>query len=243
MHPAPDLRMQIPTAGTRPGRDGGGRLSPWLPGGGDLPPAAPPRPDSAQPRAPDLLLPRLLLPLSAAALIALQVLDPAARLDAVTLALFAIGAVPWLMPFVRAVSLPFVAEIAFRDLEALAQAARGAGLIAVTPLGAAPSARALPIEFDPNVALVRLGLALERLLGDLADRARLPDAATTPLLVGALTVRGTLRPEQGAVLLRLDALARQAAHGARVDPGAVLWTLTSGQDLLAAVGGLDASPR
>lgn len=186
---------------------------------------------------------RILLPLAAAALIALQVLDSGARVDAVTIALFLIGAVPWLMPFVHAVSLPWVAEITFRDLDTLTQAARGAGLIAVTPLGGPDAARALPIEFDANVALARLGLSLERTLGEIARRSRLPDAATTPLLVGALAVRGTLRPEQGDVLLRLDTLARQAAHGARVDPAAVLWTLTTGQDLLTVVGQLADAAR
>jgi hypothetical protein len=161
---------------------------------------------------------------------------PSIVIDAVTALLLGVAAIPWLGLLFKSVELPGGLKVEYHELQEATEKARTSGLLEPVPIS---EPKPLYIEIatqDANLALAGLRIELEKELVSLAARydiqrerkslGRLAQELTNKHVFGA-----------GAYLAFMDLihLLNNAVHGAEVDPAAVDWALTSGQEILASL--------
>lgn len=162
---------------------------------------------------------------------------PGIAIDAVTVTLLLVAALPWLGRLFKAVELPGGVKVEFAELQRAQQEAESAGLLAGEGANrdGKASSRLLPTD-DPNLALAGLRIELERRLHKVAERHGIPaNRRSVGLLIHDLHNRNLLSREQSSILADLLPSLNAAVHGARVDPRASAWAIDVGPRLLAGL--------
>lgn len=173
---------------------------------------------------------KVFVSLGALALLLLRVLAPELRIDAASLGLFVLAALPWSSERIKSAQLPGGMGVKLREVkDAGDKLMEGAGPRAESgtdPLSAHPG------NPDPNLALVGLRIDIERRLRTLADRKGLQGTQPLSSLVEGLRGLGMLDEPADHGLRALIAAGDRAAHWARVEPGVRDWTIAHGPRIL-----------
>lgn len=156
-------------------------------------------------------------------------------IDGVTFALLVVAALPWLSGIIKAVEVPGAGRIELAQLESAGQKIT-AGTTTLTPSASLPRPAYLEIvDRDPNLAVVGLGIEIEKRVRELAQRAAIEERLPFPRLVDELARREIVRPNVRGGLLELMRARNAAAHGRSVDPDAVDWSMSNGPEILASL--------
>lgn len=162
---------------------------------------------------------------------------PDIKVDAVTLTLFAIAAVPWLRTLFKSLELPGGLKIEFQDIKNVAERADAVGLLSA-PLSADHPQYSFQLvaNSDPNLALAGLRIELERRLYQLAEsRGEKLDPMGIGRLLEQLNRLELIGGQERTILSDLAGLLNSAVHGAQVDPEAAEWALEVGPRILNAL--------
>ena len=168
---------------------------------------------------------------------------PDAKIDAITLALIVLAALPWVAVLFEEIELPGGWKFKVAELKRSEQRAVQVGLLdeAEPPLASEHEySFQLVAEEDPNLALAGLRIEIERKLNQLVESAGLESGSRRPRVnVGrALKVlgdAGILTHDQSSVLSDIIGLLNSAVHGAKVDQQSARWALEVGSRLLASL--------
>ena len=167
-----------------------------------------------------------------------HVARPDLAIDAVTLFLIGVAALPWFIYLFKSVELPGGWKIEFQELERVGKKADEAGLLQEIPANnpAMTHSFQLTAAHDPNLALVGLRIEIERRLRKMADVVGVEsDHAPLGHLFRELSKRSALTLDQVAVLGDMINLLNRAAHGVVAEPSATSWALETGASLLATL--------
>ena len=181
------------------------------------------------------LLARVAVTVALALVALLHALFPGVKIDAVTVTLLAVAAVPWLAPLLSSLDLPGL-KISFRELQEVERKARDAGLLAQAPPQAGAPAYMAVADQDPNLAMAGLRIEIERRLRGIAA-SRGIDASRTSAgrLASQLAQHGALSQQEQSVIIDILGTLNRAVHGAEVDPSAATWVMDVGPNLLASL--------
>lgn len=161
---------------------------------------------------------------------------PNARIDSITLALFAIAIVPWLGLIFRSLELPGGWKVEYNDLKKVEADAHSVGLLAVPADKIDVPAYTAIAEQDPNLALAGLRIEIEKRLRRLATKADIdPVGAGIGQLIRGLTSRQAISSAEASVLNDIIGLLNNAVHGADVDARSARWAIEIGPELLTAL--------
>lgn len=168
---------------------------------------------------------------------------PAAKIDAITLALLIAAALPWVAVLFEEIELPGGWKFKVAELKKSEERAVQVGLLdeaAPLPVPEHEYSFQLVADEDPNLALAGLRIEIERKLNQLVEAAGLRSGSTSPRVnVGrALKVlgdAGILTHDQSSVLSDMVGLLNSAVHGAKVDQQSARWALEVGSRLLASL--------
>lgn len=175
---------------------------------------------------------------------------PEAKIDAVTLALIILAALPWVAVLFEEIELPGGWKFKVAELRESEQRAVQVGLL---DEGAPPIVPGHEYSFqmvadeDPNLALAGLRIEIERKLNELVESTGLRSGSTSPRVnVGrALKVLGNagiLTHDQSSVLLDIIGILNSAVHGAKVDQQSARRALDVGSRLLTSLDKKRSSP-
>jgi len=184
---------------------------------------------------------------------------PSLKLDGITLALLLFSALPWLAPLIRSVELPGGLKIELQEVKAatdkvvetpevVESSLFAAGDLSLGELdldGGAERRQAIErlsavAASDPNLALIGVGIEVEKRLRDLAEKAGIGPTTRSPsYLVAELQTANVLPLSVASGLRDLIALRNRAAHGTTVDEGAARWALDELPTLLSVLDHLD----
>ena len=168
---------------------------------------------------------------------------PDAKIDAVTLTLIILAALPWVAILFEEIELPGGWKFKVADLKKSEQRAVQVGLLDEDALPRVPDHEysfQMVADDDPNLALAGLRIEIERKLNQLVESAGLRSGSTSPRVnVGrALKVlgdAGILTHDQSSVLSDIIGLLNSAVHGAKVDQQSAHWALEVGSRLLTSL--------
>ena len=194
------------------------------------------------------MLARILWSTLVALMAAAHMFLPAVEIDAIALALIAIAALPWILPYVTGLEIPGVIKITLPETKAATEKlAREPIIVPAARLqfsGHAPTVRVAPApdqfeylrrvyETDPNLSLVAVRMEIEKKVVQLAHVAGVPtDRVGLTRIVRDLAKREIISTSAAAGLSELVALGNQAAHGAKVTKEAAEWVLDVAPTLL-----------
>lgn len=166
-----------------------------------------------------------------------HLLWPSVKIDAITVTLVVIAALPWLGPLFKSVELPGGMKIEYQELKDAEKKAEDAGLLSKPKQAVGGKlALQLPFDSDPNLALAGLRIELERRLTHLAElRGVQVYRRGLDGLISALRNTNTFDVNQEAALRELAGLLNAAVHGAKVDERAAGWAAEVGPALVAAL--------
>jgi len=147
---------------------------------------------------------------------------------------------PWLSSIISSIKIPGIAEITYRDLNKIETDADRGGLLQTgdNTEDAAYMLRDKPdlvTENDPNLAIVWLGIEIEKRLKELAKSNNLDVSGDVNALLRNLRLNNVITPDERQVFSDLIILRNQAIHGANVDNQAVKWTTEVGPKILKAL--------
>ncbi len=177
----------------------------------------------------------------AAVLILTHLAFPALGIDSTTSLLLGLIAVIWLLPYVKALELPWGAKLEFQDLQKVEQKAEQVGLLVEGPAHQAP--RRLGFQEiaseDPNLAMAAMRIELEKRLTQLAmARGLARPSGGVHRLLNELNKAHVLTQAQSSVIADLVGTLNPAVHGAEVDNRAVAWVADVGPRLLESLDAL-----
>lgn len=166
-----------------------------------------------------------------------HLLFPAASIDAVTVALLVIAALPWLGAVFRAIEFPGGGRVEYQEFERVRKSAQEAGLLAqqaqpqvLTLMDAAQDTG------DLTLPLAALRVELERRLRWLARASGIDDARQGMWqLTNDLQSRGVLSQAESSALADLRDVLNRAVHAQDLDPRSAKWAFDLGGPLLAAL--------
>jgi hypothetical protein len=169
--------------------------------------------------------------ISVAALGALvsRMIWPWLKLDAISLGLLILTAVPWVSGLFESLEFPGGYRITFRKLQQAAEA------IPDAPSTSASSEEPSYLEvrdLDPQLALVGLRIEIEKRLQRLAELHNIPPGRPAGVLVRELARRDELSPDVQGGLQEVLMAGNAAAHGADLPPGAEDFAFTEGPRIL-----------
>lgn len=187
---------------------------------------------------------------TAAVLVVLHMVFPNLGIDAITVALVVLGALPWLLPFLKSLELPGGVKVELVDAKAATEkiimesipAAADASVVTMDDAQNVVETLRHVAGRDPNLALVGFRIELERRLLRIAEERSI-DSKRMSLhrLIRELQDRGVLPPEVAGGVSDLVALGNRAAHGVEVSPDASAWVLEIGPSILARLEALATS--
>lgn len=152
-------------------------------------------------------------------------------LDTTDLILIGLALLPWLTHIIKSAELPGGIKVEFHDLKAAVEKVTG-GQLAEAP--ERPSYRDIA-DIDPNLALVKLRIEIEKRLRDLGRLHGLNDRQPLIRLFHQLRDEDVLVDPVLSGLQELVMFGNQAAHGAAVDKEAAEWSLQFGPRVLAVL--------
>lgn len=184
----------------------------------------------------------------AALALAVRVLFPALRIDAVSLGLLTVGLLPWLAPLIRSVELPGGLKIELQDVKKAAERiTAGEPVVPVSPRQEPAYAFLAVAEQSPALALVGLRIEIEKRLRALAELVGIPKSRPLTQLASDLRNRNVLNAKSAEGLLDLVSLGNRAAHGVDVTAEAASWSVEAGPQILALldakIASMGGSPR
>lgn len=165
---------------------------------------------------------------------------PDAKIDAITLALIVLAALPWVAILFEEIELPGGWKFKLAELKKSEQRAVQVGLLDEGAPLVPEHEYQMVADDDPNLALAGLRIEIERKLNQLVESARLRSGSTSPRVnVGrALKIlgdAGILTHDQSSVLSEIIGLLNSAVHGAKVDQQSARWALEVGGRLLTSL--------
>jgi len=179
-----------------------------------------------------------------ASLIALShIIWPNIAIDAVTLTLLMIAALPWLVPLFKSVELPGGWKFEFQELKKAEKKIEKAGLLAsITVIGKTPEySFQMVAEEDPKLALAGLRIEIEKRLKDIAGINKIHSSRLgIGALLRVLSQNKILSGEESSVLADMVGMLNNAVHGMDVDYRAAQWAIEVGPRILK---GLDEKIR
>jgi hypothetical protein len=193
--------------------------------------------------------PKILISLIAIVIAAAHTFLPSVTIDTITLILFVLAVLPWLLPYIKDFEIPGVVKISLPETKAATDKLKDhiikvkpaqlkittyPAKVTVTGKKEAPfeSLRRLS-ETEPNLALVGFRIEIEKRIIQLAEIFAIPtDRVSLRGLVGELVKRDVISKSSASGLIELIALGNQAAHGADVTREAAEWVLDVGPSVL-----------
>jgi len=172
---------------------------------------------------------------------------PWLKIDAITVTLLGIAAIPWLSPLFKSVEIPGGMKVEFQELEAARIKVEQSGLIEPVKVADPEDANLRPMQKheysfqsvageDSNLALSGLRIEIENRLQKLADRRGVrPRSGGAGRLTRALENAKVLAHSEAAAIRDLLPLLNQAAHGAEVDDSGFGWAMDFGPRVLGAL--------
>lgn len=172
--------------------------------------------------------------ITAAALIVLvlRAIWPKLRLDAISLGLLVVAALPWLAGLFESLEFPGGWKVSFRKLEEAAASIPNTVAGDSTP--EEPPSYLDIRDRDPNLALVGLRIEIEKRLRQIADHHGIE--SRNPSIGALMRALGQHEVFPSGVRAALDEIVRAgnaAAHGARVPDGVDDFAFTEGPRILA----------
>jgi len=170
----------------------------------------------------------------AAVALVIRFVFPNVTIDGVALGLIVVAVLPWLASLIKAAEFPGGWKIEFQDVADAAERAVGSA-------SAVPSASKQERSFvvmaddDPNLALVKLRIEIERRLRALAARYGLVASRPLPTVIDDLQGNGYLPAETASGLRDLVILGNRAAHGVPVSPRAAMSAITFAPGILGVL--------
>lgn len=175
---------------------------------------------------------------SSVALLALHVVRPDLKVDAVVVGLLVVAVLPWLSSVFESIEFPGGGGVTYRKAKEA-----GEVIISGSPATTAPArtgqvlrAPLMPLATDDaNLQFVALRIAIEKVLAELAENYGKRGARTTRELLRQLVEAGALEPEVARAVSNLVLLGNRAAHGKSVDEELGRWARETGPDIIAAL--------
>jgi hypothetical protein len=178
---------------------------------------------------------KTIVTLAAIILIAVHLIWPELKIDAITLGLLIVAVLPWLTTLIESAKLPGGWEVKFRDVKAAGQKIIDQATSAETKR-LAPKPSYLEIsDQDPNLALVGLRIEIEKRLRALAEKYQIKEQRSMMRMFNELHSRGILNDASLSGLQELVMSGNQAAHGAKVESGVADWAFNYGPQILSAL--------
>ena len=170
--------------------------------------------------------------LGAVAILVLHAVRPDFTIDAVSLGLLAVAALPWLSSIIKSAEFPGGWKVEFQDVQRAGElVTKGTSAKIAPPV---PGYAAIA-EKDPNLALVGLRIEIEKRLRSLAERNGLRSSGPLIQIVRDLQRTGVLNDPSASGLQELIMAGNQAAHGASVEPAAAVWAIEYGPSVLSVL--------
>ena len=161
---------------------------------------------------------------------------PKIVVDTITLTLFIIAVLPWIVPLLKSVELPGGITIEFRELEKIKEKAAEAGLLAQPEKKKEKPIYETLIHEDPNLALAGLRLEIERRLVIIARECSIEtERKGISQLLNQLLNNKAISLEQYQVLRDLIGGLNRAVHGAEVEQRVAEWAIDVGSQIIAAL--------
>jgi hypothetical protein len=165
--------------------------------------------------------------------IAVRLVWPDLKIDAISLGLALVGVLPWLSPLIKSAEIPGLGRIEFQDVKSAAES--------VVPEQAEPGRAKVSAERrepeisdeDPNLALVELRIEIEKRLRAIAEAAGIARGLPLQHVTVMLQQTEVLPPAVASGLRDLIELGNQAAHGADVSRAAARFAKYRGPEVLA----------
>ena len=177
--------------------------------------------------------PGVVFPLVALAVIVVREVWPK-LLDLTDLILIAVGLLPLLPSLIRSAEFPGGLKIEFSDVQRAGEKVIE-GIVPPADTEAARPTVKERVEEDPNLALVRLRIEIERRLRTLAERHSIREQQSLMRIFRDLQHRGVLSDPVLSGLQELVNFGNRAAHGAQVGPEATTWAIEIGPRVLAVL--------
>jgi hypothetical protein len=201
---------------------------------------------------------KILITVIAVAIVIGHRIWPNIEIDSTTIILIVIAILPWLAPIVKSMELPGGFKIELQDIKTATTKVVGVSAAELSPLSVTAtdkvgvtdtdSVTAISkieqainklrsvAENDPNLALVGVGIEIEKRLLDLAEKHRIiARGKTAGQLLWSLRDVGILSSSVASGLQDLIALRNQAAHGAAVSSDAAAWVLNVSPSILSVL--------
>jgi len=169
---------------------------------------------------------------------------PRLAIDAVTLVLLVLAALPWIAPIFKSLQFPGGWKIEFQELQKAADQAEKAGLLASQqPQSSTGFTFQRLVESDPNLALAGLRIEIEKRLNLVAEKHGIEAKGRgIGQLLRLLSQKQVLSQEASSTLADMTGLLNAAVHGASVDPRATQWAVTIGPRVLGALDEIANGP-
>ena len=194
--------------------------------------------------------PKILVSFVAIVISAAHIFMPSVTIDAITLILFLLAVLPWLLPYIKEFEIPGVVKISLPETKAATDKLGEDQIIKLKPVHlkadtlpprvTVTGSKEPPFEYlrrasetEPNLALVGFRIEIEKRIIRLAETSGIStDRVGLHRLVGELVERDVISKSSASGLIELIALGNQAAHGANVTREAAEWVLDVGPSIL-----------
>jgi hypothetical protein len=186
-------------------------------------------------------------------LICLHLIFPKWAIDSITVTLFVLFLVVWILPWVKSLEIPGGTVIRMRDVEKAQESLAKIDLprrpqpptnVRITAIDGVElnklSLRDHLLNEDPNLALASLRIEIEKRLRDLATKRGffVQNFIGVSQVTQTLTQNGALDPKLSSSLSEIIALCNRAVHGATVEPEVARRTIVIGEELLSVLDDL-----
>jgi hypothetical protein len=170
--------------------------------------------------------------------IAARLIWPELRIDALTLGLLILAALPWMVPLVKSAEFPGGWKVEFRDIAAAVKSAEQIRLDEPAAPAPKPGEERPPLSYldileqDPSLAMVALRIEIEEKLRTLAERHQIQERQPVGRLLDTFQQKNILDPTIAHGLIELVKVGNDAAHGARIDASVGQWAFHNADRLL-----------
>lgn len=185
---------------------------------------------------------KLIVSISAIALIIAHIGWADLRIDVITFGLIVVALLPWLSTLIESAEFPGGWKIKFRDVQAAgSKITEGAPASSEKQLTPRPAYLEL-VHLDPNLALVGLRIEIEKRLHALGDKHGIKPQRSLMQCFNELRKLNIFDEKAVTGLEELVKAGTLAAHGAKVEPEVATWALETGPKILGVLDAMLAQP-
>ena len=172
----------------------------------------------------------------AALFIVVHMLKPSLTIDGITIALFLIAILPWIINLIKSLELPggVKVEISEKELSVTEKKIENAGLISKTTQKV-KNKILLPIYDDPVITLAALRIEIEKRLKTLLRNNDVPMQVGLKSTIFTLYNNKLLEPDEQSALLDLITVLNSAVHAEDVSENTVNWAIKIGPGILMSL--------